>query len=321
MDNPLKSDDKPRIGISACVMGDEVRYNGGHKKHAWIANELAPHLTVQKFCPEFEIGLGVPRETIRLVDHEDGIHAVSHSGERDVTQPMRQLAEHYTQIAQQWDGIIFMHNSPSCGLNRVKLYLPNGYPLGNTQGLFAADLQAAHPLLPMEDAGRLNDAHIREHFLTRVYMQYRWRTLNPGQSAKDLLAFHSRSKYLVMAYSYPVYKSLGQLLSNVKSRPWEETAAEYYRQLNAALANPPKRGQITNVLQHIQGYLKDNLSSERKQSLRAAIDKYRAGLVPMIVPMTLLQHHLDSVWDDDSYIRQQFFLAPYPETLGLRNTI
>lgn len=314
---------KPRIAISACVMGDEVRYNGGHKRHRWVTDELAPFVEFQKFCPEFEIGLGVPRETIRLVDsHGDGVvQAVSHSGDNNVTEPMLALADQYAAGAADWDAVIFMHKSPSCGMKDVKLYGPKGIPNETTSGLFAGRLRTHLPCLPMEEAGRLNDHQIREHFLTRVYVQHRWRVDNPAQSAKALLAFHSRSKYLVMAYSYPAYQALGKLLSDLTARPLADIAADYYLGLCEALSEPASRGQITNVLQHIQGYLKDNLSSERRQSLRDTIDKYQAGRVPMIVPLTLLQHHLETVWDADAYIRNQYFLNPYPEALGLRNTI
>lgn len=314
---------QPKIAISACVMGDEVRYNGGHKRHRWIADELSPFVEFQKFCPEFEIGLGVPRETIRLIDPQgDGqIEAVSHSGDHNVTSPLRALADQYLATQPKWDGIIFMHKSPSCGLKDVKLYGPKGIPNETTSGLFAGRLRAQLPRLPMEEAGRLNDHQIREHFLTRVYMQHRWRTEQPEQSAKALLAFHSRSKYLVMAYSYPAYQALGRLLSNLSARPVADIAEEYYQGLCDALSKPATRGQVTNVLQHIQGYLKDNLNSERRRSLRDTIDKYQAGLIPMIVPLTLLQHHLETVWDEDAYIRNQFFLHPYPEALGLRNSL
>ncbi len=311
----------PRVAVSACLLGEEVRYNGGHKRQRWITDVLGDFVDFRPLCPEYEIGMGVPREPIRLVSREGDVHAETQDGQKDFTAPLSALADDYVAETAQWDGVILMQGSPSCGLFRVKLYSDKGFPADSTSGVFAGRLRQQAPLLPMEEAGRLNDSHLRENFLTRVFLQQRWRLSDPGQSAAALIDFHSRSKYLIMAHSYNAYRELGQMLSDLADKDIRAVARDYQYRVADALAVPAPRGQVANVLQHLQGYLKDHLSSGHRQSLREVIDKYQAGRVPMIVPLTLLQHHLRSVWDDNAYIRNQFFLEPYPEELGLRNQI
>ncbi|TGG95542.1 DUF1722 domain-containing protein [Natronospirillum operosum] len=312
---------RPRIAVSACLLGEEVRYNGGHKRHRWLTDCLGDYVDFRPLCPEYEIGMGIPREPIRLVSRDGAVQAETHDGSKNFTDPLRRLADDYVPETEQWDGLILMQGSPSCGLFRVKLYDERGFPTNSTQGAFAGRLQSRSPLLPMEEAGRLNDSHLRENFLTRVFLRQRWRQSNPAQSAAALIDFHSRSKYLILAHSQSAYKTLGQLLSDLSQRDPAKVAREYQTRVAEALAHPAPRGQVTNVLLHIQGYLREHLRSEQRQSLREVIDKYQAGLVPMIVPLTLLQHHLDTHWKDDTYIRRQFFLNPYPEQLGLRNAV
>lgn len=313
--------DRPRVAISACLMGEEVRYNGGHKRHRWVTDVLSEFVDLRPLCPEFEIGMGVPREPIRLVNHDGAVHAETQDGRNDYTAALAELADDYRAEAAQWDGIILMQGSPSCGLFRVKLYNEQGFPADSTSGIFAGRLREQAPLLPMEEAGRLNDSHLRENFLTRVFLQQRWRQADPGQSAAALIEFHSRCKYLIMAHSYPTYQALGKLLSDLSGKNIRQVASDYQQRVTEALAQPASRGQVANVLQHLQGYIRDGLSSDHRQSLRLVIDRYHAGEVPMIVPLTLLQHHIDTAWDEDSYVRRQFFLTPYPEALGLRNQI
>lgn len=311
----------PRVAVSACLLGEEVRYNGGHKRQRWITDVLGDYVDFRPLCPEFETGMGVPREPIRLVSRAGSVRAETQNGQQDFTAPLAALADDYVAETAQWDGVILMQGSPSCGLFRVKLYNEKGFPAESTSGVFAGRLRQQAPLLPMEEAGRLNDSHLRENFLTRVYLQQRWRLSDPGQSAAALIDFHSRSKYLIMAHSYNAYRELGQMLSDLADKDIRAVALDYQYRVAEALSEPAPRGQVANVLQHIQGYLKDHLSTERRRSLREVIDKYQDGLVPMIVPLTLLQHHIQTVWDEDAYIRNQFFLDPYPEALGLRNQI
>ena len=311
----------PRVAVSACLMGEEVRYNGGHKRHRWLTDVLGQHIDFRPLCPEYEIGMGVPREPIRLVRHEASVQAETQDGGKDFTAPLTALADDYRSEALDWDGVILMQGSPSCGLFRVKLYDERGFPADSTSGIFAGRLREIAPLLPMEEAGRLNDSHLRENFLTRVFLQQRWRLADPGQSAAALIDFHSRSKYLIMAHSYNAYRELGRMLSDLSGQDIRAVALDYQHRVAEALATPAPRGQVANVLQHLQGYLKEHLGSEQRQSVRAIIDKYQDGLVPMIVPLTLLLHHIQTAWGEDSYLRRQFFLQPYPEALGLRNQI
>lgn len=314
-------ENRPKIAVSACLLGDQVRYNGGHKHQRWLTGALAQHVDFLPLCPEVDAGLGVPRPAIRLIARAGQVRAETVDSARDVTQALQAQAERRLAESHAWDGLILMQKSPSCGLFRTKLYNERNTPAEKTSGLFAGHMAATNPLLPMEEGGRLNDQALKENFLTRVFLRQRWRDAKPGQSAKALIDFHSRCKYLVLAHSQPAYQALGQLLSDFSNQNLAEIADTYYHQLFEALARPPSRGQVTNVLHHIQGYLKDFLGDSARQSIHDTVIKYRTGEVPLIVPLTLIEHHLQQAWPEDAYIRQQFFLNPYPEELGLRNAI
>ncbi|KPA94351.1 YbgA family protein [Pseudomonas asplenii] len=313
---------KPKIAISACLMGAEVRYNGGHKESRLCSQSLSEHFDFLPVCPEVAIGLGTPREPIRLVGDPQQPRAVGTvHGERDVS---RALTDYGTRMANELTdicGYIFMQKSPSCGLARVKVYQDRGRPAEHAgRGLFAAAFCALHPDLPVEEEGRLNDPVLRENFLTRVFAYADWQQLlAAGLSRRALTEFHSRHKYLLMAHNPEQYKVLGNLLGSMGRADPNEIGPHYFSQLMSALKKCATRRTHTNVLQHLSGYLKHSISAEDKQEMQQVIGQYRLGIVPLVVPLTLLKHHFRQY--PDPYVGLQVYLQPHPENLSLRNSI
>lgn len=313
---------KPRLGISACLLGAEVRYNGGHKESRLCSRTLNEYFDFVPLCPEVAIGLGTPREPIRLVGDPQAPRAVGTVNRAvDVTAPLAAYGERVTEEQTELCGYIFMQQSPSCGLHRVKVYQDNGRPSEpQGRGIFAEAFCARHPNLPVEEDGRLNDPILRENFITRVFAYAEWQQLlRQGLSRKALIDFHSRYKYLLMATHPLQYKALGRLLGNLAQHDLNELAARYFSQLMQALKNCATRRTHSNVLQHLSGYLKQNLSREDKAEIQQLIGQYRQGVVPLVVPMTLLKHHFRR--HPDQYIAQQVYLQPHPEDLSLRNAL
>ncbi len=311
-----------KVGISACLLGDPVRFNGGHKESRLCSETLARHFQFVPICPEVAIGLGTPREPIRLVGDPDHPRAVGTvHPELDVSDALNAYGE---RIAIELDGIsgyILMQKSPSCGMERVKVYQANGHPVdGGGSGLFAKSLMRMRPDLPVEEAGRLNDPVLRENFLTRIFAHAEWqRLLRNGLTCKALVDFHSRYKYQLMASDPQQYKALGRMVAGVGKTQLEAFAPAYFSQLMAALKKTASRGNHSNVLQHLSGYLKKHLEGEDKQELQRLITQYRQGVVPLVVPLTLLKHHFRR--HPDRYVANQAYLQPHPEDLSLRNGI
>ncbi|MEL7400053.1 MAG: DUF523 and DUF1722 domain-containing protein [Pseudomonadota bacterium] len=314
------------VGISSCLMGQQVRFDGGHKRSRFCTDVLSEYFDYLPLCPEMAIGMGTPRQPIRLVSESATDERVFARGTRDesldVTDALRQYGEQQGQQQQQLCGYIFMQKSPSCGLFGVKRYLPNGMPEGSTAGVYAAEFRKQQPLLPVEEAGRLNDPGLRENFLVRVFAYHDWQQFAAnGYSAKELIEFHARYKYLVMAHSQTHYKSLGRLLADLSGEDVHAVGEQYFSELMQALAKPASRKMHTNTLMHLQGYLKNLISSDDKRELTDVIQQYHQGIVPLIVPLTLLKHHLNHHQEANQYARQQVYLNPYPYELGLRNAI
>lgn len=311
-----------RIGISACLLGNPVRFNGGHKESRLCSETLARHFDFVPICPEVAIGLGTPREPIRLVGDPANPHAVGIAHpEQDVSEA---LTTYGTQVADELDdisGYILMQKSPSCGMERVKVYQANGHPVaGGGSGLFARALMQARPDLPVEEDGRLNDPVLRENFLTRVFAYAEWqRLLAAGLTRKLLIDFHSRYKYQLMATDPLQYKVLGQRVATIGNEPLKDFAPAYFSQLMAALKKTASRGTHSNVLQHLSGYLKKDLCNEDKQEIQHLISQYREGIVPLVVPLMLLKHHFRR--HPDRYVANQAYLQPHPEDLSLHNGI
>ncbi|MGL4318504.1 MAG: YbgA family protein [Pseudomonas sp.] len=313
---------KLKLAISACLLGAEVRYNGGHKESQLCSRILAEHFDFVPLCPEVAIGLGTPRPALRLVGDPLAPRAQgSRDSQLDVTDA---LQEYGARMAAEQDdicGYIFMHKSPSCGLHRVKVYQANGYPAaGGGSGLYSAAFQRLRPDLPVEEDGRLNDPVLRENFLTRVYAYAEWqRLLASGLSRRAITDFHARYKYQLMAHNPLQYLALGRLLGELGQHDPAELGPRYFSQLMAALQKCATRGTHSNVLQHLCGYLKRYLSAAEKQELQQLIAQYRSGIVPLVVPLTLLKHHFRQ--HPHRYVAQQAYLQPHPETLSLRNAL
>ncbi len=311
-----------KIGISACLLGQPVRYNGGHKASQLCKDVLSRHFQFVGLCPEQAIGLGTPRQPIRLVgDPQNPRARGTVNSELDVSEALSAYGQRAAEQLHDISGYILMQKSPSCGMERVKVYRDNGYPAdGGGRGLFAAALMRARPDLPVEEDGRLHDPVLRENFITRVFAYAEWQRLQgDGLTRKALSGFHERYKYQLMATHREQYRTLGRAVAQSADTPLQEFAPRYFSQLMEALKQPASRGSHSNVLQHLSGYLKRVLSPADKQELHKLIDQYRIGIVPLVVPITLIKHHFRR--HPHAYIERQAYLQPHPEELSLRNAI
>jgi uncharacterized protein YbgA (DUF1722 family)/uncharacterized protein YbbK (DUF523 family) len=310
-----------RLAASSCLLGFEVRHDGGHKRSALCHDALAGLFELRGICPEVGIGMGVPREPIRLLGDPDAPRARGvKDPSLDVTDRLRDFAR--TRDAELADicGYIFIRGSPSCGLFRVKVYPAAGAtPAAVGRGIFAAELTRLRPSLPVEENGRLEDAVLRENFVTRVFCYAHWQRLRAaGLTAAGLIEFHSRYKYLLMAHSISHYRRAGRLLSDLRGDP-EAVADRYFALLMDGLTRPATRGGHANVLQHLQGYGRDGLDSPSRRELAATIDSYRRGEVPLLAAVTLLRHHLAR--HGSAYVQAQTYLEPHPPAAGLRRAL
>ncbi|MGV6825777.1 MAG: YbgA family protein [bacterium] len=314
--------DKPTVGVSSCLLGNAVRFDGQHKRNRFVVDELSGCFELRGACPEVGIGLPIPRATIRLVTSSGEVRAVgSLDAGLDVTAEIQRFSRDFLDSSPVLDGYILKKDSPSCGMERVKLYSEDGrHCVREGVGLFAEVLMRRYPNMPVEEEGRLNDPGLRESFISRVFVYHRWnRLVADGVTASKLLGFHSRHKYLVMAHSYVAYRQLGRLLANLSGDDVDVIASDYIRELMSALRKPSTRKQHFNVMQHIMGYLKRDVDREDKRELSVVLESYRVGLTPLVVPLTLLRHHLRR--NPNRYLMGQYYLNPYPDQLRLRNHI
>lgn len=312
-----------RLGISACLLGDEVRYDGGHKRDAFLVDTLGPFVEWVPVCPEVELGLGVPRPPVRLVGHDPGAPrlVVEKSGE-DLTAGMQRWAA--GRVAELrglgLHGYVLKRGSPSCGLVRVRVYGDDGMPGRVGRGLFAAALTDTLPLLPVEEEGRLTDAGIREAFIERVFAAARWQAFTASRPrARDLVAFHAAHKFAILAHSPRDYAQLGRLAAGAGPRLTTETLEAYGARFMRALAVRATRARHVNVLQHLAGFFKRQLGDDERSELGEVIAEYRRGLVPLVVPLTLLKHHVRRL--RVTYLADQVYLRPHPKELMLRNHV
>ncbi len=312
---------RPLIGISSCLMGQKVRYDGSAKRNRWLVESFGAHVDYRPICPEVAIGMSTPRRPIRLVGTPGEVRVVGvQDSSIDVTAALEDFALNTAGELGAVSGYVFMSKSPSCGMERVKLYAENGYASKNGVGAYAAVLMQSLPNLPCEEEGRLNDPMLRENFVNRVFAYRRWQSLRAaGIDAQSLIDFHARHKYMVMAHSQAAYKRLGRLLSHLKGVDLAQVADAYEAEFMAALKRRVGRKRHVNALQHIQGYLKERIDGGDKQELAQSIEAYRREGVPLVVPMKLLRHYFRR--NPDDYIDRQWYLDPYPESLGRRNTI
>ncbi len=311
------------IGISTCLLGQNVRYDGGHKRDRFITGTLSNYFEFVPICPEVAIGLGIPRDPIRLVGTPHGIRVVGvNEPELDVTDRLREYGAKMAEELDNISGYIFKSRSPSCGMERVKLYADGvkGAASSDGVGQYAQALMGGLPNLPVEEDGRLNDPVLRENFIERVFTYHRWQQVQRrGMTASKLVEFHTNHKFAVLAHDQAGYRQLGKLVAKAGDGPIRELADRYIRQLMICLKRPATRKNHTNVLQHIQGYLKTELDADDKAELVDVLEQYRLGQVPLIVPITLLKHHFRKC--PDAYVGRQTYMAPHPPELMLRNLI
>ncbi|OAI12960.1 hypothetical protein A1359_01475 [Methylomonas lenta] len=308
------------VGISSCLLGNLVRYDGAHKYNSYIERTLGQYFQFRAFCPEVEAGLGTPRPAVQLREVEQHIRVVGvkdHS--LDVTEALQQVGEKQRSWLEGLCGYILKKDSPSCGMERVKVY-KNDIPARGGVGVFADYLQQHFPTLPIEEEGRLGDPGLRENFIQRVFVRHRWQQmLQQPLSAHALMTFHSQHKLIAMSHDQNRAKQLGRLIADVRADNIDTIAQRYIVDLMACLKIVATRGNQVNVLQHIQGYLKQNIDSDDKQELIETIETYRQGSVPLIVPLTLLRHHFRK--QPDAFIDASFYMTPHPAELSLLNEI
>jgi uncharacterized protein YbgA (DUF1722 family)/uncharacterized protein YbbK (DUF523 family) len=311
-----------KIGISTCLLGENVRYDGGHQWDRYITGTLGTYFDFVPVCPEVECGLPVPREAMRLVGDPDAPRLVTIRSGEDHTDRMRAWADARLRSLEKEDlcGFIFKGGSPSSGMERVKVYDANGVPAKKGRGVFARAFMGRFPRIPVEEDGRLHDPNLRENFIERIFALKRWRdVLSQGKTVGNLVAFHTQNKLLSLAHSEKHYRAMGKLVAGGKSLPPDRLYAEYERLLMEALALRSTARKNTNVLQHMMGYFKKDLTPDEKQELLEVIDAYREELVPLIVPVTLMKHYVRKY--DQSYLDQQTYLNPHPLALRLRNHV
>ena len=315
-------DARLRIGASACLLGDEVRYDAGHKRDAFLTQVLGPLVEWVKVCPEVEAGLGTPRESMRLVDEGGRLRLLTVKTSVEHTQVMTAYAARRVVALDEEDlcGYVLKKDSPSCGMTRVKVYGGKGPAAKTGVGVFAGALLARFPHLPVEEEGRLNDPRLRENFIERVFAFRRLRDLFGSRwTVGDLVRFHTAHKLVLLAHSTQAYTRLGRIVAGAKGVDREALRARYTAGFMDALAEMATPKRHTNVLQHMVGYFKKTLDTDSRTELLAAIDDYRLGLVPLIVPITLLRHYVRI--HDVSYLAGQVYLAPHPKELMLRNHV
>lgn len=313
-----------RLGISTCLLGEPVRYDGQHKLDVWLRDRLGAFAEFVPVCPEVEAGFGTPREAMRLIGSPDAPRLYTQRTKQDVTDRMQLwIATRLRELEKErLDGYIFKSKSPSSGMERVKVYpTPDGGMASkNGVGLFARAFMERFPLLPVEEEGRLHDDAIRENFIERVFVMHRWNTMRVGHiGVNDLQAFHTAHKLLLMAHSPQTYRELGLLVARTTRANRSATLDDYIARCMAGLKHPATPARQVNVLQHIAGYFKKELSADDKKECAELIASYRAGQVPLIVPITLLNHYIRKF--GSQYLAGQIYLHPHPAELALRNHV
>ena len=311
-----------RIGISRCLLGHEVRYDGSHKRDHFLTEVLGCYVEWVPVCPEVEAGLGTPREAMRLVGDADRPRLITIKTGNDHTEVLDRTTGVRIQSLKQLDlsGYVFKKDSPSCGMERVRLYNPHGMPNRQGIGIFARAFMNQFPLIPVEEEGRLCDPVLRENFIERVFCYHRYQDLmNGGITKQALVRFHTIHKYLLMAHSQPHYQTLGRLVGQADRYRPKELVLRYGEIFMKALGVKATVRKHVNVLQHLVGFFKNRLAAQEKRELLGVIDDYHRELTPLIVPITVIKHYVRIF--DVGYIRDQVYLNPHPKELMLRNHV
>lgn len=308
---------RPRVGVSSCLLGETVRFDAGHKRDRFLTDRLAPFVEFVPRCPEIAIGLGVPREPIRLVRMSDETDARGLRSGQAVGERLRRYGREQGDALGDLSGYVFKSKSPSCGLHRVAVCGEDGKGTGaRTRGLYAAAITAALPWLPVEEEGRLNDSGLRDNFLVRVYTLDRLQRalIECEPTANALIGFHTDHKYLVLAHNAAAYKRLGQLVANAGREPLHPLVESYRNELMAALGRPAGIPRHVNVLHHLLGFLRGHLDGSDREELLHAIETFREGRLPWVAVRVLLRHHFRR--HPDGFVDRQVYLEPYPDALA-----
>jgi len=314
------SEERPRVGISTCLLGENVRYNGGHARDRFLTDTFGQFVEWVPICPEVETGLGVPREAVHLVGDPKDPRLVFVKTGGEVTDRMKRWARKRLKDLEGEDLVVFIFKSrsPSSGMERVKVFDESGMPHKVGVGIWARAFMDHFPLLPVEDEGRLNDPVLRENFIERVFCLRRYRdAMRPRRSRGALVEFHARHKLQLMAHSPAGLKEMGRLVAHAKGRSIVDVCEEYEALLMKAMKTKATTGKNTNVLQHALGYFKDELTSDEKREMLDVIEDYRRNLLPLVVPVTLLAHYVRKY--EEPYLASQTYLSPHPSELKLRN--
>jgi len=311
-----------RLGISACLLGEPVRFDGGHKRDPFLVETLGRFVEWVQVCPEVECGLDAPRESMRLVRADEQIRLVTNKTVTDHTTRMSSYARRRAVELADDDlcGFVFKKDSPTCGVHRVKVYETGGIPAKSGRGLFAAAMVRRFPMLPIEEEGRLNDPRLRENFVERIFAYRRLTTLFEGRwSMRDVVRFHTAHKLTLMAHKQVAYQQLGRLVASGKAMPRREFQDRYSSEFMTALSAMATPRRQSNVLQHMLGYFKQALDRDDRAELLGLIEDHAAGRVPLVVPLTLFAHHIRRC--GVSYLAEQIYLRPHPVELMLRNHV
>jgi len=314
--------EKIRLGISSCLLGEPVRFDGGHKLDRYLVHTLGRYVEWIPVCPEVEFGLPTPRESLRLVDGENGTRLVFGKSGTDITSEMQAWAANRVRELESelLCGFVFKSKSPSSGMERVKLYDRNGVPKKSGVGLFAAAFMKHFPLLPVEEDGRLHDPRLRENFIESVFTLQRWRqAIGEQATSGKVVDFHSRHKLLLLAHSPALYREMGQLVARSGTLPVHALVDSYQPLLLKALRLQTTPSKHLNVLQHMLGYFKQQLSGDEKLEALDLFARYRRGDLPLVVPLTLVGHFVRKY--RQPYLAQQYYLVPHPLELQLRNHV
>jgi len=314
--------EKIKLGISTCLLGENVRYDGGHKLDRFLTETLGQYVEYVPVCPEVECGLPIPREALRLVGKPDFPRLVTTHTKQDLTDRMTQWAQKRVVELERERlfGFIFKSDSPSSGMERVKVYGDQGMPAKRGIGMFAKTFMEHFPLLPVEEEGRLHDPILRENFIERIFTLKRWREIVAQKENRgNLVSFHTRHKLLILSHSPKYYETMGKWVAQAKDLPLKELYQKYQILLMEALFLKTTPKKNSNVLQHMMGYFKKQLSSDEKQELLEVIDRYRQEYIPLIVPTTLMNHYVRKY--NQPYLKEQVYLSPHPMELQLRNHV
>ncbi|RJP70602.1 MAG: DUF1722 domain-containing protein [Candidatus Abyssobacteria bacterium SURF_17] len=311
---------KPRVGISTCLLGEPVRFDGGHKRDRYITDTLGKYFDWVPVCPEVECGLTVPRESMHLEGEVQAPRLITGQSRVDHTERMSSWAKKRLRDLENEDlcGFIFKSNSPSSGMERVRIYDAKGIPHKAGTGIFARAFMEHFPLLPVEEEGRLCDPHLRENFIERIFCLRRYRTfLTTDGTVRGLVNFHTDHKMLLLAHNPHLYREMGKLVAHAKEYKREELIKQYQELMLRTLKTKATVKKNANVLLHMMGFLKTHLTSDEKQEMLGIIENYKRELIPLIVPVTLMQHYVRKY--GEPYLERQYYLNPHPIELQLRN--